>query len=168
MKVHFLLLVVVALLVAACSQPPPAPVTKPDLAMEEKAIRELDAQWLKAAQEKNPAGEAALFASDGVSYHEHAEPSVGPAAIQEWATKEFEKNPKMTVTWTTDSIKLAESGELAIQTGEFNFTGLGPKGKGEEKGRFLTAWKKVGSEGKVAYDMGSPTMPETPAAKKGN
>ena len=54
MKVHFLLVVALASLVAACSQPTPAPVSKPDLAMEEKAIRDVDAQWLKAVQSLFP------------------------------------------------------------------------------------------------------------------
>jgi uncharacterized protein (TIGR02246 family) len=166
MKTHFLFLVFLASLAAACSQPPPAPVSKPDLAMEEKSIRDMDAQWLKAAQERNPAGEAALFASDGVEYHSHLEPSVGPAAIQAMSTKDYADNPKMALTWTTESIQVAESGDLAIQTGDYHVTGMGPKGDREDKGRFLTVWKKVGGEWKVAYDIGSTTMPEAPPAKK--
>jgi ketosteroid isomerase-like protein len=166
MKVHFLLFVVLASLVAACSQPPPAPVSKPDLAMEEKAIRDMDAQWLKAAQERNVAAEAAMFASDGVAYRAHVEPLVGPAANQAYITKDYADNPKLVAAWTTDSVQVAESGDLAIQTGEYHFTGIGPKGDGEDKGRFLTVWKKVGGEWKVAYDMGSTTIPETPPAKK--
>jgi ketosteroid isomerase-like protein len=55
---------------------------------------------------------------------------------------------------------------LAIQTGEYHVTGMGPKGNGEDKGRFLTVWKKVDGEWKVAYDMGSTTTPEPPPAKK--
>jgi ketosteroid isomerase-like protein len=166
MKVHFLLFVVLAFLVAACSQPPPAPVSKPDLAMEEKAIRDADAQWLKDSQERNAAAEAALFASDGVAYRAHLAPIVGPAAYQAYVTKDYEENPKLVAAWTTDSIQVSESADLAIQTGEYDFTGIGPKGEGEDKGRFVTVWKKVGSEWKVAYDIGSTTMPEAPPAKK--
>jgi ketosteroid isomerase-like protein len=166
MKVHFLLVIVLASLVAACSQPPPAPVSKPDLAMEEKAIRDVDAQWLKAVQEKNPSAEAALFASDGVAYRNHVEPMIGPAAVQAGNAKSYAENPKIARTWTTESIQIAQSGELAVQTGEYRDTGLGLKGDGEEKGRFLTIWKKVGSDWKVAYDMSLTTMPETPPAKK--
>ncbi len=166
MKVHFLLVIVLASLVAACSQPPPAPVSKPDLAMEEKAIRDVDAQWLKAVQEHNASAEAALFASDGVRYRYHDELLVGPAAIQAASVKYYAENPKMGVTWTTESIQVAQSGELAIQTGEYQFIGLGPKGEGEDRGRFLTVWKKVGSEWKVAHDITSTTVPETPPANR--
>jgi uncharacterized protein (TIGR02246 family) len=166
MKTHLLLVVAIACLVAACSQPTPAPVSKPDLAMEEKAIRDADAQWLKAVQDRNPETPAALFASDGVSYRTHLEPIVGPAAIQAANVKELAENPKRVVAWTTDSIQVAESGELAVQAGTYHFTGLGPKGDGEDKGRFVTVWKKIGGEWKVAHDIGSTTMPEIPPAKK--
>jgi uncharacterized protein (TIGR02246 family) len=153
------------LLVVACSQPaPPAPAPaapKPDLAAEEKAIRAMDARWLKAAMARDGAGEAASFASDGTAYREHLQPIAGPAAYQAYATKFYADNPKANVTWSTDAIHVAESGELAVQVGESRTTGLGAKGEGEDRTRFVTVWKKVGGEWKVAYDIGSTTMPET-------
>jgi uncharacterized protein (TIGR02246 family) len=153
-------------LVAACSQPAPVSNPKPDLAAEEKAIRDMDARWLQAAQAKDTAADAAMFASDGVAYREHVEPLVGPAAFQAYTVKFLADNPKETLAWTTDSIRVAESGDLAIQTGEFQLTGLGPKGAGQDKGRFVTVWKKVNGEWKVAHDIGSTTMPEPAAEKK--
>jgi len=149
----------------ACSQPTPAPAPKPDITAEETAIRDSDARWLKAAQVRDAAGEAALFASDGVAYREHVEPLVGPAAFQAWAAKDYADNPNQNITWTTNSLEVAESGDLAVQTGEYHLTGLGPKGEGEDRGRFVTVWKKVEGAWKVAYDIGSTTMPEAPAEK---
>jgi ketosteroid isomerase-like protein len=166
MKLRCVLIVLLMSLFVACSQQTPAPVSKPDLAMEEKAIRDTDAQWLKAVQNRDLAAGAAMFASDGVAYREHMEPLVGPAAIQAFNAKDLVDNPKSTMMWTTDSVLIAESGELAIQTGQYHLTGLGPKGDREDKGRFVTGWKKVGNEWKVAYDIGSTTMPEPPPAKK--
>ena len=112
--------VVLPLLVLACSQSTPAPGSKPDFATEEKAIREMDARWLKAA----------------------------------------------TTAWSTESIHIADSGDLAIQTGEYHTTGIGANGEREDKGRFVTVWKKVGGEWKVAHDIGSTTMAEAPPEKK--
>ena len=158
---------VLIVLAAGCSQPAAAPTTpKPDLAAEEKAIRDLDARWLKAAQSRDAAAEAAVFASDGVAYREHFDPLVGPAAFQAWATKQYTDNPKQIGSWSTDSISITDSGDLAIQTGEYHVTGIGPKGDREDKGRFLTVWKKTGGEWKVAHDVGSTTMPEVPAKKQ--
>ena len=153
-------------LVAACSQPAPSPASKPDLAAEEKAIRDTDARWQKAAQDRDPAGEAAIFASDGVAYREHVDPLVGPAAFQTWDSKVYAENPRQNTTWTTESLRVADSGDLAIQTGEYHVTAMGPKGDQEDRGRFVTVWKKVNGEWKVAHDIGSTTMPEIPAEKK--
>ena len=153
-------------LVAACSQPAPAPVSTPDLAAEEKAIRDMDARWQTAAQARDAAGEAALFASDGVAYREHVDALVGPAAYQAYLTKFRTDNPMVKVTWSTDAIRIAESGDLAIQTGEYHDTGLGPQGDREDKGRFVTVWKKVNGEWKVAHDIGETTMPEVAAGNR--
>lgn len=153
-------------LVAACSQSVPAPAPQRDLASEEKAIRGMDARWLKAAQSRNPSGEAAIFASDGVAYREHNDPLVGPAAYQAFQTKFYADNPQVSTTWSTDAIRVAESGDLAVQTGEFHNTALGATGDREDKGRFVTVWKKTDGEWKVAHDMSSTTMPEVQAERK--
>ena len=157
-------------LLAACS-PPPAPAvpevaTKPDLAAEERAIREADARWLKAAQAKDVVGEAAVIAPDGVVYHAHNQPIVGPAAVQAFNTKFRAENPKGNVTWTTTAIHVADAGDMAVQTGEVHVTGLGPKGDREDKSVFVTVWKKVNGEWKVAHDIGSTTMPEAAQKKQ--
>ena len=104
-----------------------------------------------------------MFASDGVAYRQHVDPLVGPAAFQEWSAKQFADNPKQSATWTTDSVTVAGSGDLAIQTGQYHLTGIGPQGNREDRGRFVTVWKKVNGEWKVAHDIGSTTMPEAPA-----
>jgi uncharacterized protein (TIGR02246 family) len=152
--------------VAACSPPVPAPPAKPDLASEEQAIRDQDARWLKAEETRDAAGAAAVFASDGVAYREHLDPIVGPTAFQAYVNKFSADNPNVKVTWSTDAIRMAESGDVAIQTGEYHLTALGPKADGEDKGRFVTIWKKINGEWKVAHDISSTTMPEVQAAKK--
>jgi len=155
------------LVAAACAQPAPAPAAppKPDLVAEEQAIRAVDAQWAKAVQARDAAAEAAVLAPDGVAYRPHVEP-LDPAGYQAYEATFFKDNPKGTATWTTDKIQVAESGEMAVQIGVLNVTGLGPKGDGSDTGRFLTVWKKVNGSWKVAYDMGSTTVPEPPATKK--
>jgi len=77
---------------------------------------------LKAAQARDAAGEAAVFASDGVAYRKHVDPLVGPAAFLAYVTKFETDNPKLNVAWSTDAIRIAESGDLAIQTGEYHLT----------------------------------------------
>jgi len=158
--------VAVGCLLAGCAQPAPPSVPKPDLAAEEKAIREMDAQWLKAAQSRNPSAEAAVFAEDGVAYREHNNPIVGPSAYQAFQTKFYADNPMVNTTWSTDAVRVAESGDLAIQTGETHMTGLGPNGDREDRVRFVTVWKKVNGQWKAAHDIGSTIMPEPTTEKK--
>jgi ketosteroid isomerase-like protein len=153
---------VLVVLAAACAQPAPPPPSGPDLAAAEQAIRDADARWLKAAQAKDAAADAAALASDGVAYREHSEPMVGPAAFQAYIEKEHAENPKADINWTTDRIQVVASGDFAIQTGSYHVKGLGPKGDIEDKGRFVTVWKKVGADWKVAHDIGVTTMPEPP------
>jgi uncharacterized protein (TIGR02246 family) len=126
----------------------------------------MDARWLKAVQARDASGEAAMFASDGVAYRAHREPLVGPAAYQAYVTKFYADNPKVRTTWSTDRIDVAEAGDLAIQTGEFRDTGLGPNGDRDDKGRFVTVWKKTKGEWRVAHDISTTTMAEPQADKK--
>lgn len=163
-SLKYLAILALGLLVGACAQPERAVPPTPDLAAEDQSIRAADAQWLKAVKARDGAAEAAVFASDGIAYRPHVEP-LSPAAYQAYEERFFADNPKAAVTWTTDTIRVAESGDLAVQTGTLHVTGLGPEGDGTDTSRFLTVWKKVGGGWKVVDDMGSTTVPE-PAAKK--
>ena len=126
----------------------------------------MDERWLKAAQTRDAAAEAAMFASDAWHIASMLIRWSAPAAFQTWDTKIYTDNPKQSSTWTTDSIRIADSGDLAIQTGEYHVTGIGPEAEREDRGRFVTVWTKVSGEWKVAHDIGSTTMPETPSEKK--
>ena len=160
-----------ATLLAACgpAAPPPPPAEaapKVDLAAEVMAIRDIDAQWLKAAQARDAAGEAKFLASDSVVYREHVPPLIGPAAYQAFMEKMLAANPKAKPDWSTEAIRVAAAGDIAIQTGEYHLVGLGATGSQEDTGRFVTVWKKVDGEWKVLHDIGSTTMPEPAPGKK--
>ena len=147
-----------AFTLAACASPPPPPPA-PDLAAAEQAIRAKDATWLAAAAARDAAGAAAMFADDGMAFRDMAEPLAGPAAYQAHMTKFYADNPKAVSTWTTRSILVAPSGDFAVQNGPYTETGVGPKGDKESRGNFVTVWKKVGDEWKVAVDIAQPIPP---------
>ena len=146
---------VVGMLAVGCA---PAPTERtaaaPSRAADEQALRDLDARWLKAAQARDASAEAALFATDGVWYR-NAGPLRGPAAIEQYLHKDYADNPHSRVNWTTDTLEVAESGDMAYQTGDVHISGLGASGDGQERLRYLTVWKKVNGEWKVAHDMSS-------------
>ena len=147
----------VALALACASPPPPPPA--PDLAAAEQAIRAKDATWLAAAAARDGAAEAAMFADDGIAYREMAEPLVGPAGYSTYATTFYADNPKSVSRWTTRSVLVAPSGDLAVQTGSYIEINAGPRGDKQNRGNFVTVWKKVGDDWKVAIDIGQPIPP---------
>ena len=156
----------VVLIGSACAPaapaPPPAPA-KPDLAAEERAIRGQDATWMKAAQARDAAAEAAILAPDGIVIRSNTA-ALDAAAYQTYETKFFADNPKVVSNWTTDSIQVNDSGDWAVQTGTYILSGLGPQGDAADTGKFVTRWKKVSGTWKVAQDISVSTTP-LPAPK---
>src|SRR5262249_6894532 len=142
--------IAIAVLISACSSP-----AKPDLAADEQAIRELAARWQKALLDRDAATQAVMFADDGVSYHDGQEPLVGPAAILAWEKKAVTRHPKAKITSTTKELRIAAGGDMAIQAGEGQLTDLGENGEDHtvRKQRFVTVWKKVNGQWKVAHDI---------------
>jgi ketosteroid isomerase-like protein len=160
-RVLSLTIAAVVLFAAACTQPtpsaPPAP-PKPDLAAEEQAIRAADRAWLKAAQSRDAAGEVAVLAPGAVVIREK-QPAMDAAAFQAYLVKDYTDNPKATVDWNTDSIRVADSGQWAVQTGQYTLGTLGLKGDGSDSGRFVTIWTKTGGAWKVTQDTSVSTTP---------
>ncbi len=146
-----------ALLVCGCASSPPPP----DLAAEEAKIRELAGRWQKALLARDAASQAAMFADDGVSYHDGQEPLVGPKAILEWESRAVAEHPQAKITTVTREIRISASGDLAVQSGEGEMTSLGVNGEDRavHRQRFVTVWKKVRGEWKVAHDIAVNTTP---------
>jgi ketosteroid isomerase-like protein len=142
------------LALAACAQPASGPVV--DLAAEEQAVRDASMAWLEAIQSGDLAAAAANFAADGVAYSEHEDPLIGPAAIQADSEARWEEMPNRTVSWSTDRVIMASSGDLAVEFGSYTFSNEGE----EDTGKYVTAWRKIGGAWKVAADIGVSTVPE--------
>jgi len=147
---RFILVLFAAAVLGGCATQRPV-----DLAADEKAIRELSARWQQALLARDAATQAAMFAEDGVSYHDGQEPLVGPAAILEWEKKAVTRHPKAKITSTTKELRIAAAGDLAIQAGEGQLTDMGENGEDHSvrRQRFVTVWKKVNGEWKVAHDI---------------
>lgn len=123
-----------------------------DLEAEEQAIREADEAMLEAARNRDAAGFADAFAPDGRLMFPYGPTAEGPEEIQAQSEESFGA-PGFEVTWTTESIDIAESGDMAFSTGRYNLGMETPDGTMEDEGKFLTVWEKVDGEWKVAADM---------------
>jgi len=132
---------------------------KKDTKSDEQAIRSLSKNWLDLTKKNDAAACAALFADDGVSYGINQDPFIGPAAIKKHFSDMHDKNPKEMVDWSTDRVEVSSSGDLAVEYGKFNVTGLGKDGKESDYGKYLTVYRKVNGVWKVAADIGSSTKP---------
>jgi uncharacterized protein (TIGR02246 family) len=142
---------VAAVLISGCSRPAP----QADVTADERVIREMAARWQQALLARDAATQASMFAEDGMSYHDGQEPLVGPAAILDWERKAVTRHPKAKITSKTTELRIAAAGDLAIQAGEGQLTDLGENGEDHtvRRQRFVTVWKKVNGEWKVAHDI---------------
>ena len=145
----------------------PEPAAEPaapavDLAAEEQAIRTRSGEWMNYANAKDMASIAngiaapdAIFIDDGKAYK-------GTAAIQARGEAAMKEEPDAVVSWTSDEIRVADSGDLAVELGSFNFDPDGDGKKPAIQGSFATTWVKVDGQWRVLSDAGG----EAPAAAK--
>ena len=149
-----------ALLTAACAQAP-----KVDVAAEAQAIRDRSAEWLGLAQAKDFAAIAGgIYTADAATLFD-GEIRKGTAEIEAGMAAEMAGAPDSTMTWTTDDVKVAASGDLAYERGSFSFD---PDGAGEaapRTGEFVTIWTKVDGSWRAVVDAGTARKAEEPAAE---
>ena len=142
------------LALAACAQPASEPMV--DLAAEEQAVHDASMAWLDAVHARDAAAAAAFFAPDGMTFPEHQDPIVGPAAIQAESEAQWAEMPNASVSWSVDRIIMAASGDLAVELGTFTVNNEGEV----DTGKYVTTWRKMDGTWKVAADIGVSTVPE--------
>ena len=67
---------------------------------------------------------------------------------------QMKKMPNALVSWTSDKVQVAESGDLAFETGSFT---VDPDGEGKKpaiQGSFATTWAKVDGQWRAVSDAG--------------
>ena len=144
-------------LAAGCAQKADAPAV--DLAVEEKAIWDRSAEWLKLAQAKdNAAIVDTVILPDALTVFD-GNVRNGSAEIKAGLDKEVAEMPAATITWTTTAVKLASSGDMAWETGAVTFDSDGEGAAPAVSGNFVTVWSKVDGTWRVAADSGSMAKP---------
>jgi uncharacterized protein (TIGR02246 family) len=129
-----------------------------DFAAEEQAIRAISLKWLEIDKARDAAGQVALFADDGTVFRENEGPYVGHSAIQNYYTHYYEKNPDYVPSWGTDHVKVAASGDLAVEYGSWQEKNS--DGTQKDYGKYITVYRKMNGAWKVAADMSLSTKPE--------
>ena len=143
----------------------PAAHTTPSAASrqaDEQAIRALSQRWLAAVRAKDVDGVMANFASDAVAVY-GGRLLTGVAEIRRRQVEDLAETaktrPGFVPSWQTTSVEVAQSGDLAYESGSYDDTWTG----GKERGHYLTVWRKVGSDWKVVRDI---AVPERKANEK--
>jgi uncharacterized protein (TIGR02246 family) len=136
----------------------------------ERILRDLDAQWSKAAAAKDLERTVAYYSEDAV---------VLPPNAMSAATKETIRNvwkdvlaaPGLVITWKPIKVKLGRSGDMALVSGTYELTVNDPSGKPDnDRGKYLEVWEKQpDGNWKCAADMWNSdlaTSASAPAEKK--
>ena len=145
----------IAVALTACAQP--ADQTQEpavDLTAEAQAVEAVSMQWLEAAKAHDVDAATALFAEDAVFFDQGEGSVEGLPAIRAEMETEFAEYPEATIDWSTSSVQVASSGDMAWERGSWTFD---PDGAGEAEpmtGEYVTVYEKVDGAWKVASDIG--------------
>ena len=113
-----------------------------DLAKEEAAIRQADAQWLAAAKSHDLEKTVSSWTDDAVIVAPDQPVIRGRKAIHDYVAGAF-ATPGFSIDWKTDVIVVSRSGDMAYSTGSdtFTFAGAGKK-LVTQHSRGVVVWRK--------------------------
>lgn len=152
------------LLGVGCQQTPPDA-----RAADQSAIKDLEAQWSKAAGAKNVDDIVSFYADDASMLPPNMPIATGKQAIRGvWV--ELLGMPGFSASWESTKAEAALSGDVAYDIGTYQLTMNDPQGKPmPDHGKYVVVWKKqADGKWKAAADMFSSDLPlpAPPAAEK--
>jgi uncharacterized protein (TIGR02246 family) len=153
-------------LVAGCAKPAPeAPAV--DLAAEAQAVRDRSAAWMQLSQAKDVAGIVdGIFTADAMTISD-GKIRKGSAEIRAAFEADMAAAPNAAISWTTNHVHVAASGDLAYELGSFSFDPDGACEAAAEEGEFVTVWTKVDGTWRAAVDAGTARKAAEAAAPAG-
>jgi uncharacterized protein (TIGR02246 family) len=140
-------LLALAALMAACSSAPtpaPAPAAPPDTrAADVQAIKDIEADWLKASQAKDADKWASYFADDGSALYPGMTTLEGKAAVSA-AMAAALKDPNYALDFHSTRVVASKGGDMVYAQGTYTMTTTNPKTKKlvNDKGKYLTIYQK--------------------------
>ena len=103
--------IMLAIVVAGCGTRPTV-----NLATEEAAIRQTDANWLAASSAHDLERVLPFWSDDATILAPGLPPIVGKEAIRKYVSGAF-ATPGFSITWKTDKIEISQSGDMAYSSG---------------------------------------------------
>jgi len=136
-------------------------------AADESALKDLDAQWSKAAAAKDVESTVSYYADDAVLMPPNAPIATGVAIRDFW--KSMIASPGFAGGWKATKAEVARSGDLAYLTGTYELTENDASGKPvNDRGKYVEVWKKqADGKWKAMADIFNSDLPlPAPAEKK--
>jgi len=143
------------LLTAGCQQAPPD-----NQAVDQSAIKDLEAQWSKTAAAKNLDDTVSYYADDASMLSANMPIATGKQAIRAtWA--QFIGSPGFSVSWESTKAEASRSSDLAYDIGTYQLTMNDPQGKPmSDRGKYVVVWKKQpDGKWKVVSDIFNSDLP---------
>ena len=133
----------------------------------EQALRELDAQWCKAAQSKDVDKVVSYYAESAVMMPPNASAATTKEAIRS-AWKEMLTTPGAAISWKATKVEVAKSGDLAYVSGTYEEAMTDASGKPvQDHGKYVEIFKKqADGTWKVVADIWNSDLPVPPPEKK--
>jgi len=126
-----------------------------------KAIKDVEAAWVKDAATKDVERFLAYYSDDGVVLLPNAPPISGKDNIRA-ALKPMMADPNFALTFSSSRVEAARSGDLAYSQGSYSMTMTDPKTHMPmtERGKYIMVFKKqADGSWKTVEDMISSDMP---------
>jgi ketosteroid isomerase-like protein len=146
------------LFVSGCGQQAPK-VTR---AADESALRDLDAQWSKAAAARDVDATVSYYSDDASLLVPNA-PAVGDkqGIHAAWAAL---LGPDTSLSWQASKVDVARSGDLAYVMGVYQLTTKDARGNfTTDRGKYVEVWKKqADGNWKTAADIFNTDLPQAP------
>ena len=155
-----------AVILAGCKQapPPPAPDTHD---ADVKAIRDLEATQVQAFAAKDVNKIGAYYGDNASAFFPDAPVVTGAAAIAA-VFKPFLADKNYSLTFASDKVDVAKSGDLVYSQGAYTMKSTDPKTKKvlTEQGKYVTVFQKQADGGwKAVADIFNEDAPPAPAKK---
>lgn len=138
-----------------------------DTQAAEAAIRKTDADWVKAAQTKNPDAWMAFYSDDAIILPPN-DPSANTHDSIRKGIAGLMSLPGLSLTWQPTKVEVARSGDLGYLHGTYQMSFSGPGGKTiNDTGKLVEIWKKqADGSWKCIVDTWNSDLPPAPAEAK--
>jgi len=125
---------------------------------ESQAIRVASARWLEAVDARDLTRIANVYAEDGMFLVPNAPLAHGRDGVRAMWTQLL-STPNLSLRWSPSTVEVAQSGDLACETGTYRLSMDGPAGRVEDDGKYVVVWRKRGLEWEVAADIFNSSRP---------